>query len=98
MAPQLATLTKAPPRGSGWMYEVKWDGYRILAKLQGGEVCLYTRKGNNWTDKLPGLAAELASLQLEDAWLDGEAVVLDENGVPNFNALQNAFDRSREQS
>lgn len=98
MAPQLATLTKAPPRSGSWLYEIKFDGYRLLAKLQSGEVRIYTRKGNDWTDKLPGLAAELARLPLEDGWLDGEAVVLDENGIPNFNALQNAFDRSREQS
>lgn len=98
MAPQLATLTKAPPKGGAWIYEIKLDGYRILARLRAGEVRIFTRKGNDWTDKLPGLAGELAQLQLEDGWLDGEAVVLDENGVPNFNALQNAFDRSREQS
>ncbi len=98
MAPQLATLTKSPPRGGAWLYEIKFDGYRILAKIRGGEVRIYTRKGNDWTDKLPELAGELARLPLEDGWLDGEAVVLDENGIPNFNALQNAFDRSREQS
>jgi len=98
MAPQLATLTKAPPKGGAWIYEIKLDGYRILARLRAGEVRIFTRKGNDWTDKLPGLAGELAQLQLEDGWLDGEVVVLDENGVPNFNALQNAFDRSREQS
>jgi bifunctional non-homologous end joining protein LigD len=98
MAPQLATLTKSPPGGPGWIYEIKFDGYRILARLRAGEVRLFTRKGNDWTDKLPGLAVELAKLPLEDGWLDGEAVVLDQNGIPNFNALQNAFDRSREQS
>ena len=98
MSPQLATLTKSPPRVGAWIYEIKFDGYRILAKLRGGEVRLCTRKGNDWTDKLPGLAGELARLPLEDAWLDGEAVVLGENGIPDFNALQNAFDRSREQS
>jgi bifunctional non-homologous end joining protein LigD len=98
MAPQLATLTKSPPAGSGWIYEIKFDGYRILARKRAGEVRLFTRKGNDWTDKLPGLVGELAKLPLEDGWLDGEAVVLDENGIPNFNALQNAFDRSREHS
>jgi bifunctional non-homologous end joining protein LigD len=98
IAPQLATLTKAPPRSGAWLYEIKFDGYRILAKVRAGEVRIYTRRGNDWTDKLPGLAGELARLPLEDGWLDGEAVVLDENGIPNFNALQNAFDRSREQS
>lgn len=96
--PQLATLAKTPPTGGSWFYEVKWDGYRMLARLHADNVRLYTRNGNDWTAKLPGLAAELAGLRLEDAWLDGEAVVLDERGVPNFNALQNAFDGSREQS
>ena len=97
MSPQLATLAKAPP-GAGWIYEIKFDGYRLLARIEGGAVRLFTRNGNDWTDKMRGLADELASLPVGNAWLDGEAVVLNDKGVPDFNALQNAFDRSREQS
>jgi len=97
MSPQLATLAKVPS-GAGWIYEIKFDGYRLLARLEGGEVRLFTRNGNDWTDKIRGLADELATLQVGNAWLDGEAVVLNDKGVPDFNALQNAFDHSREQS
>jgi len=97
MSPQLATLAKVPP-GAGWIYEIKFDGYRLLARLEDGAVRLFTRNGNDWTDKMRGLADEMATLQVGNAWLDGEAVVLNDKGVPDFNALQNAFDRSREQS
>ncbi|MEO7057673.1 MAG: non-homologous end-joining DNA ligase, partial [Caldimonas sp.] len=98
MSPQLATLAKVPPSTGEWIYEIKFDGYRVLARLQAGQVRLCTRNGNDWTDKMRGLAGELEQLPINGAWLDGEAVVLNEKGVPDFNALQNAFDRSREQS
>ena len=98
MSPQLATLATNPPTAGAWSYEIKFDGYRILTRLQNGQARLYTRNGNDWTNKLKGLAGELERLPVGDAWLDGEVVVLDDKGVPSFNALQNAFDRSREQS
>ncbi len=98
VTPQLATLAKVPPSTGEWIYEIKFDGYRVLARLQAGQVRLFTRNGNDWTDKMRGLAGELEQLPVNGAWLDGEAVVLNEKGVPDFNALQNAFDRSREQS
>lgn len=98
MSPQLATLATTPPAAGTWSYGIKFDGYRILARLQDGQARLFTRNGNDWTDKLKGLAGELERLPVGDAWLDGEVVVLDDKGVPSFNALQNAFDRSREQS
>ncbi len=91
-APQLATLVSAPPLGDGWAYEIKFDGYRILARCKGEGVRLFTRNGNDWTDKMASLAGQVALLPFETAWLDGEVVVLGEDGLPNFNALQNAFD------
>jgi len=96
VTPQLATLVEEPPRSGDWVYEVKYDGYRILAKLTKGETRgkaqLFTRAGNDWTAKLPHLAAELKKLKLDGSWLDGEIVVPAEDGRASFQQLQNAFD------
>ncbi|VVM43080.1 Multifunctional non-homologous end joining protein LigD [Pseudomonas fluorescens] len=92
--PELATLVEKAPEGE-WSYEIKFDGYRIMARIDHGEVKLFTRNGHDWTHKLPKQAEALASLQLESAWLDGEMVVANEQGVPDFQALQNAFDSGR---
>jgi bifunctional non-homologous end joining protein LigD len=92
LSPQLATLAAAPPRAGAWVYEIKFDGYRILARLEGGRVRLFTRNGHDWTAKMQSLAAEVGKLGIQNAWLDGEAVVMGANGLPSFNALQNAFD------
>ena len=94
LSPQLAVLASAPPAGDGWLCETKFDGYRVLARLEGKEVRLFTRAGNDWTERMPALAASLRALKLGPAWLDGEIVVLDAQGLPDFNALQNAFDRA----
>jgi bifunctional non-homologous end joining protein LigD len=92
--PELATLVEKAPGGQ-WSYEVKFDGYRIMARIDHDEVKLFTRNGHDWTHKLPGQAKALAALGLESAWLDGEMVVADEQGVPDFQALQNAFEAGR---
>ena len=93
LAPQLATLAKSVPSGGPWSYELKFDGYRLLARIdEKGRVKLFTRNGNDWTAKLKPLAAAVQALGVKQAWLDGEIVVLDDHGTPNFNALQNAFD------
>ena len=92
LTPQLATLVDAPPPGDDWTYEIKYDGYRILARIDGGDVRLVTRNGNDWTSKLTRLAAAIKSMRLPPSWLDGEIVVLDATGIPNFGLLQNAFD------
>jgi bifunctional non-homologous end joining protein LigD len=90
--PQLATLVDAPPKGSGWAYEIKFDGYRILARCEAGKVRLFTRNANDWTAKMESLARQVSMLPATNAWLDGEVVVLGDDGLPKFNALQNAFD------
>ncbi len=96
LAPQLATLVDKPPADPmAWQYEIKFDGYRILARIDGDDVRLFTRQGNDWTSKLRGLAAEIASLGWSDGWLDGEIVVVDAHGITDFQALQNAFEHSR---
>nr|WP_180207170.1 DNA ligase D [Pseudomonas sp. SbOxS1]NYU07470.1 DNA ligase D [Pseudomonas sp. SbOxS1] len=92
--PELATLVEKAPSGQ-WSYEVKFDGYRIMARIDHDEVRLFTRNGHDWTHKLPDQAKALVSLGLESAWLDGEMVVADEQGVPDFQALQNAFEAGR---
>ncbi|QJI37704.1 DNA ligase D [Pseudomonas sp. ADAK13] len=92
--PQLATLVDRAPDGD-WVYEIKFDGYRILARIQGGEVRLFTRNGHDWTDRLPRQAKALEALKLKDSWLDGEVVSLNAEGLPDFQALQNAFDIGR---
>ncbi len=92
LAPQLATLSKSPPTHGDWLYEIKFDGYRLTTRLADGAATIVTRGGHDWTHKLPALAAELATLGLADAWLDGEAVVMGEDGLPHFNKLQNALD------
>lgn len=89
--PELATLVDSAPEGD-WRYEIKFDGYRIMAKINKGKVQLFTRNGHDWTHKLPRQAEALASLDLDSAWLDGEMVVANEQGVPDFQALQNAFE------
>lgn len=95
LSPQLATLVDQPPADlSGWMFELKFDGYRLLARVQGKRVQLFTRNGHDWTDKMPELAQAIQKLPLKSGWLDGEIIVLD-NGVPSFHALQNAFDGGR---
>jgi bifunctional non-homologous end joining protein LigD len=97
IAPMLATLVTEPPRQGNWVYEVKHDGYRIVARFgASGEVRLFTRSGNDWTGKLPHLAAALEKLGLENTWLDGEIVVPGADGRSSFQALQNAFDAGRD--
>lgn len=93
LKPQLATLSEGmPPRPEDWLYELKFDGYRLLARLDGDRINLYTRNGHDWSAKLPHLVQAFGELPAKCAWVDGEAVVLNERGVPDFQALQNAFD------
>src|SRR5687768_1452628 len=92
ITPQLATLVSAPPKGGDWVYEVKHDGYRMLARIARREVKLFTRSGNDWTARLPNLERALGKLGLDDTWLDGEIVVLRPDGRSSFQALQNAFE------
>ena len=96
LQPQLATLVDSPP-GGDWRYEVKFDGYRILARIDGDDVRLFTRNGHDWSSKLPRQAAALRALGIDAAWLDGEVVVAGENGAADFQALQNAFDTEHDE-
>ena len=90
LKPQLATLVSATPPGD-WIAEAKFDGYRLMARVDKGQVQLITRGGNDWTSRLPSLAAAIADLDIDTAWLDGEIVVLRDDGAPDFSLLQNAI-------
>lgn len=97
--PQLAQSAKTPPSGEDWVHEIKLDGYRIQIhvrqKTNRGkverEVRLLTRKGLDWTARMQDIAQAAASLDAADAIIDGEAVVMDKEGVSDFAALQAAF-------
>ena len=94
LAPQLATLASAAVTGVQWVVENKFDGYRLLARIDGKKVRLFTRNGHDWTAKFKDLAADIAALKISSGWLDGEVVVLNAKGIPDFSALQNAIDNA----
>ncbi len=89
IAPQLCQSLERPPVGAGWLHEIKFDGYRIQARIERGKAVLRTRKGLDWTAKFPAIAA--ACRALPDAIIDGEVVALDANGAPDFATLQAAI-------
>lgn len=96
LAPELATLVDHPPSNPrDWVYEVKFDGYRMLARVDRAEVRLLTRNGHDWTSRLPHLARSLARLKLPPSWLDGEIVMPTPTGGTSFQLLQSAFDSAR---
>jgi bifunctional non-homologous end joining protein LigD len=86
--PSLATLHSDAPRGAEWLHEIKYDGYRIQARLDHGKVRLLTRKGLDWTRRFKPIAAAVAALPAETALLDGELVVEDGKGISSFSLLQ----------
>lgn len=94
LAPQLAGLETVAPTGNGWLHEIKFDGYRMQAHIDGGKVRLFTRKGLDWTAKFKPIADALKALKLPSAILDGEIVVEDESGRSDFSALQVALKES----
>ena len=89
--PQKATLVDSVPAGAAWLHEMKYDGYRCLLALAGGEARIYTRTGLDWTDKFPEIAAAAAAIDCGSALLDGEIVALDDKGKTSFSALQEAI-------
>jgi bifunctional non-homologous end joining protein LigD len=93
--PQLATAGTAAPEGGEWLHEIKYDGYRLIARVEDGGVRLLTRKGLDWTGKFPALAAALARLPVKSAILDGELVSLRPDGTTGFADLQDAISRQK---
>jgi bifunctional non-homologous end joining protein LigD len=84
-----ATLSDKVPRGDDWLYEIKWDGYRIVATVAGGEPELRTRRDQDYTQRFENVARELVkALKTPDCVVDGEVCALDEDGRPSFSAMQ----------
>src|ERR1700761_9406566 len=89
--PQLATLADAAPVGDDWLHEIKFDGYRMLAKIAGGRAQFVSRNGNDWSAKFPELAKLLLGLPVTGAVLDGEVCFVKPDGVTGFGELQAAI-------
>jgi len=91
--PCVATLVDKPPQGPDWAFEVKWDGYRLAVQVEPGEVRAITRGGYDWTKKFGAIVSEARQLGHASMILDGEAVVLDDQGRSDFGLLQRAVGR-----
>jgi bifunctional non-homologous end joining protein LigD len=89
IAPQLARLMAHPPSGANWVHEVKFDGYRTQALVEKGKAKLLTRKGLDWTERFPEIAADCS--KLSDCIIDGEICALNKEGASNFGLLQTAL-------
>jgi bifunctional non-homologous end joining protein LigD len=89
VAPQLAKAVDRPPQGKGWGHEIKFDGYRLQLRVEGGHASLKTRAGLDWTSRFKAIAADAEGLP--DGLIDGEACALDDHGAPDFAALQAAL-------
>jgi bifunctional non-homologous end joining protein LigD len=92
---ELAVLEKEAPETDDWLHEVKFDGYRMLARLDDGTARLITRNDQDWTAKFPELAEAFSRLGLLGTVLDGEIVKLAENGISSFAALQDALSKEQ---
>lgn len=93
--PSLALSVSAPPRGRGWIHEIKFDGYRMQARIEGSDVQLLTRKGLDWTHRFPPIVRRLAELPVGAALIDGEVMVQDASGHSSFSGLQDDLKAGR---
>lgn len=87
----LALLKQRPPEGSDWVFEIKWDGYRLAVYVEPTGVRIFTRDGHDWTHRFPAIEQAAKRLPVSTAILDGEAVVLDEQGRSDFGLLQQSL-------
>ena len=85
--PQLATSVDQPPEGENWIHEIKHDGYRCQVLLEGGRARVLTRTGLDWSEHYPAIVHAAVNLDCQSAIIDGEAIIQDENGVSDFEAL-----------
>jgi len=92
--PQLATLVKEPPSGDEWLHELKFDGYRMLCRIDRDRVTVWSRNRNDWTDKFHNVVEALKSLKATNAILDGEIVIVDAEGRSSFQKLQRAMGKT----
>jgi bifunctional non-homologous end joining protein LigD len=86
--PCLPKPAKEPPPGPEWIHEIKHDGFRILARRDGNSVRLYTRNGYNFADRFPRIVEAVKSLPVQSCFIDGEAIVVDANGLAVFDLLR----------
>jgi bifunctional non-homologous end joining protein LigD len=98
VAPELASVAEEPPKGKGWISEIKFDGYRLLCWKDGSSVRVMTRNAQDWTDRLPAVARAVARLNAQSALVDGELVAVDKDGVSSFPALQAALSAGRDET
>lgn len=92
--PQLATLVKEPPSGDEWLHELKFDGYRMLCRIDRGRVSIWSRNGKDWTEKFQNVVEAVKSLKATSAMLDGEIVIVDAQGRSSFQKLQRAMGKA----
>jgi ATP-dependent DNA ligase len=93
--PQLTRLVDEAPAGSGWLHEIKYDGYRMHARIDGQDIKLLTRTGLDWSHRYRATIDALRELKVKSAYLDGELCALNADGVPVFSRLQAAMDEGR---
>jgi len=93
--PQLTRVAYEAPAGDDWLHEIKYDGYRMHARLDRGKIQLLTRTGLDWSRRYPRTIEVLRSLRVKTAYLDGELCALRPDGVPAFSRLQAAMDEGR---
>ena len=91
IAPAIPTLVREAPRGPNWLHEIKHDGYRTICVVDQGAVSIYTRRGLNWADRMPSIARALSALKVRSAVIDGEAIVIGEDGLSDFFSLHAAL-------
>ena len=89
--PQLASPVDQPPEGKHWIHEIKHDGYRCQVLLERGQARVFTRNGHDWSDRYPSIVRAAANLRCQSAIIDGEAIVQNEHGVSDFEALSSAM-------
>ena len=93
IAPAIPTLVREAPTGPNWLHEIKHDGYRTMCVIDQGNVSIYTRRGHNWADRMPSIARALSALKVRSAVIDGEAIVIGEDGLSDFFTLHAALAR-----
>jgi bifunctional non-homologous end joining protein LigD len=94
---QLATLTSQAPEGDQWLHEMKFDGYRMICRMERGRARFISRNQHDWTERFPFLAGTAGRLAVKQALLDGEIVAVRPDGTTDFQALQNAFRANRQE-
>ena len=98
LKPQLATLSEGIVNDKNWIVEIKFDGYRLLIRIDKEDVRLFTRNGNDWTHKLSILKQRILEFNFPSGWYDGEIIVPNASGVPDFGALQQSFVTNKSQN